>query len=255
MTKSQRTGRHAAAAPIKPMAAGAVTAGAATAGLLFSITVPSAVGSEEQIDASERIELAEKPVEETAAEFTVQTDGAKDFALDEVSVTAEAPVIEEPVVEEVVEEEVVEAPAETTVVEEATPAVTEEPAAPAAVAPAETAQTQVATTQQQVAAPAPAAPAPAAPAPAASSGTGSTVVAVARSSAPRRIVRPRLDRRRSCSLLRGRPLRVGWNQPRRLGLRWLRQLRLRPVGRWRAPVQLRLPRCWHPDPCFAGTAR
>lgn len=171
MTKSQRTGRHAAAAPIKPMAAGAVTAGAATAGLLFSVAVPSAVGSEEQIDASERIELAEKPVEETAMEFTVQTDGAKDFALDKVSVTAEAPVVEEPVVEEVVE-----APAETTAVEETTPAVTEEPAAPVEAAPAETtlaetAQTQVATTQQQVAA----------PAPAASSGTGSTVVAVARS--------------------------------------------------------------------------
>ena len=51
MIKSQRTGRHAAAAPIKPMTAGVVTAGAATAGLMFSAAVPSAVGSEEQIDA------------------------------------------------------------------------------------------------------------------------------------------------------------------------------------------------------------
>lgn len=175
MTNSQRTGRHAAAAPIKPMAAGAVTAGAATAGLLFSVAVPSAVGSEEQVDASERITLADQPVEETATEFTVQTDGAEDFALDEVTVTAEAPVVEEQVVEEAVEAEATTATVEEApVAEETTAAATTQTQAPTATtqtqAPAATTQTQTqaATTTTTTA-------------PAATSGRGSTVVAVARS--------------------------------------------------------------------------
>ena len=99
MINSQRSGRHVAAPAVKPMTAGIVTAAAATAGLMFSSAVPAAVGTEEQIGASERIDLADQPIEAASQEFTVETDGAQEISLDEVTVTAEAPVIPEPVVE------------------------------------------------------------------------------------------------------------------------------------------------------------
>ncbi|MGO1401927.1 MAG: C40 family peptidase [Flaviflexus sp.] len=179
MIKSQRTGRHAAAAPIKPMTAGVVTAGAATAGLMFSAAVPSAVGSEEQIDASERITLDEKPTDVAPEAFTVQVDDVEDFDLDAVTVTAEAAPEPEP---EPVVEEVVEAPvAETTTATEAAPAQTQAATTQTATQAATTqTTTQAATTQTTTQAAEPEPVVEAAPVQTYSA-TGSRVVAIARS--------------------------------------------------------------------------
>ncbi|MBM9432455.1 C40 family peptidase [Flaviflexus equikiangi] len=156
MIKSQRSGRHVAAPAVKPMTAGVVTAAAATTGMIFSATVPAALAAEEEVGASEQIDLAQEPVEELATEFTVQTDGAQDFALDSVTVSAQAPVVAEPVVEEVAAApEVIAAPEVAAV-----------PAQTTTQAPA-----QVETVEETVQAPA----APVA------SGRGAQVVAIARS--------------------------------------------------------------------------